>query len=32
MTKRTERLDDLIRRELSDDLANRMRDPRLRFV
>ena len=32
MSKRTERVADLIRRELSDVLANRMRDPRLGFV
>ena len=32
MSKRTERVADLIRRELSDVLMNRMRDPRLGFV
>jgi ribosome-binding factor A len=32
VSKRTERVADLIRRELSDVLANRMRDPRLGFV
>ena len=32
MSKRTERVADLIRRELADILMNRMRDPRLGFV
>ena len=32
MSKRTERVADLIRRELSDILMRRMRDPRLGFV
>jgi len=32
VSKRTERVADLIRRELADVLANRMRDPRLGFV
>jgi ribosome-binding factor A len=32
VSKRTERVADLIRRELSDVLMNRMRDPRLGFV
>ena len=32
MSKRTERVADLIRRELADVLMNRMRDPRLGFV
>ena len=32
MSKRTERVADLIRRELADILINKMRDPRLGFV
>ena len=32
MSKRTERVADLIRRELADILMNRMRDPRLGFI
>jgi ribosome-binding factor A len=32
VSKRTERVADLIRRELADILMNRMRDPRLGFV
>ena len=32
MSKRTERVADLVRRELADILMNRMRDPRLGFV
>jgi ribosome-binding factor A len=32
LSKRTERVADLIRRELADILMNRMRDPRLGFV
>ena len=32
MSKRTERVADLIRRELADVLMNKMRDPRLGFV
>lgn len=32
MSKRTERVADLIRRELSDVIMNRMRDPRMGFV
>jgi ribosome-binding factor A len=32
MSKRTERVADLIRRELADILLNKMRDPRLGFV
>jgi ribosome-binding factor A len=32
VSKRTERVADLIRRELSDVIMNRMRDPRMGFV